>query len=204
MFRCFHCRLWRIKYRLGFTYDPAWNRGVTWSFIKKIIPRWSFLFMYYPAIRIYLKTGRHNICRAQNQKTTICLGNLLEYSACQGWWAVLLNSRTRKLSHWKFSLYTQLVLRFCINGKISEDLPAGNVENILPIYETHLLQSVQSTIFFPFSANIYLFKVNRNSRKRCEICSKLTIKIQEQRHRRTFFTRFTSVNVSSVNFKDFE
>ena len=63
---------------------------------------------------------------------------------------------------------------------------------------------VQSTIFFPFSANIYLFKVNRNSRKRCEICSKLTIKIQEQRHRRTFFTRFTSVNVSSVNFKDFE
>ena len=29
----------------------------------------------------------------------------------------------------------------------------------------------------------YMFKVNnRNTRKRCEICSKLTIKIPEQRH----------------------
>ena len=33
------------------------------------------------------------------------------------------------------------------------------------------------------SANIYLFKVNnRNTRKKCEICSKLTIKTPEQRH----------------------
>ena len=33
-----------------------------------------------------------------------------------------------------------------------------------------------------FPANIYLFKVNsRNTKKRCEICSKLTIKIPEQR-----------------------
>ena len=32
-------------------------------------------------------------------------------------------------------------------------------------------------------ASIYLFKVkNRNSRKRCEICSKLTIKTLERRH----------------------
>ena len=32
-------------------------------------------------------------------------------------------------------------------------------------------------------ANIYLFKVsNRNTRKKCEICSKLTIKTPEQRH----------------------
>ena len=31
-------------------------------------------------------------------------------------------------------------------------------------------------------ANIYLFKVNkRNTRKRCEICSKLTIKTPERR-----------------------
>ena len=31
--------------------------------------------------------------------------------------------------------------------------------------------------------NIYLFKVkNRDTRKRCEICSKLTIKTQERRH----------------------
>ena len=34
-----------------------------------------------------------------------------------------------------------------------------------------------------FPANIYLFKVNnRNTRKRCEICSKLTIKTPERRH----------------------
>ena len=33
-----------------------------------------------------------------------------------------------------------------------------------------------------FPANIYLFKFNkRNTRKRCEICSKLTIKTPEQR-----------------------
>ena len=33
-----------------------------------------------------------------------------------------------------------------------------------------------------FSANFYLFKVNnRNTRKRCEICSKLTIKTPERR-----------------------
>ena len=34
-------------------------------------------------------------------------------------------------------------------------------------------------------ANIYLFKVNnRSTRKRCEICSKFTIKTPERRHRR--------------------
>ena len=36
-----------------------------------------------------------------------------------------------------------------------------------------------------FLPNIYLFKVNnRNTRKRCEICLKLTIEIPERRHRR--------------------
>ena len=35
-----------------------------------------------------------------------------------------------------------------------------------------------------FLANIYLFKVNnRNSRKNCEICYKLTIKIPDRRQR---------------------
>ena len=34
-----------------------------------------------------------------------------------------------------------------------------------------------------YPGNIYLFKVNnRDTRKKCEICSKLTIKIMEQRH----------------------
>ena len=37
--------------------------------------------------------------------------------------------------------------------------------------------------FKPGPANIYLFKVNnRSTRKKCEICSKLTIKTPERRH----------------------
>ena len=36
-----------------------------------------------------------------------------------------------------------------------------------------------------YPANFYLFKVNnRNTPKRCEICSKLTIKTPERRRRR--------------------
>ena len=39
------------------------------------------------------------------------------------------------------------------------------------------------TRYLPISANIYLFKFNNtNTRKRCEICSKLTIITPEQRH----------------------
>ena len=52
------------------------------------------------------------------------------------------------------------------------------------------------------SANIYLFIVNnRNIRKRCEICSKLTMKTLERRHwhHRTYFTPFS--NVSTVEFE---
>ena len=38
-----------------------------------------------------------------------------------------------------------------------------------------------------FPSYIYLFKVNnRNTRTMCEICSKLTIKIPERRHRLGF------------------
>ena len=41
-----------------------------------------------------------------------------------------------------------------------------------------------------------MFKVsNRNTRKRCEICSKLTIKIPE---RKTYFTPFSSVSIVNV------
>ena len=69
------------------------------------------------------------------------------------------------------------------------------------------------------SANIYLFKVNnRNSRKRCEVCSKLTIKTPERRqwrHSGVFIVNFEhtssfsnvsivyfeKVNVSRVNYQ---
>ena len=38
-------------------------------------------------------------------------------------------------------------------------------------------------LYFKISVNIYLFKFNnRNTWKRCEICSNLTIKISERRH----------------------
>ena len=40
-------------------------------------------------------------------------------------------------------------------------------------------------VFESFSAMIYLFKVNnRNTIKKCEICSKFTIKTSDRRHRR--------------------
>ena len=43
----------------------------------------------------------------------------------------------------------------------------------------------QEPLFF-FAANIYLFKVNsRNTRKRCEISSELTIETPERRHWRS-------------------
>ena len=44
-------------------------------------------------------------------------------------------------------------------------------------------------------ANIYLFKVNnRNTRKRCEICSKLTIKTPERRRFGVFFANFEHIS----------
>ena len=49
--------------------------------------------------------------------------------------------------------------------------------------------------------NMYLLKVNnRNTRKRCKICSKLTTKTPEKRHRHTFtyFALFASVFIGYV------
>ena len=44
-------------------------------------------------------------------------------------------------------------------------------------------------------ANIYLVKVNnRNTRKRCEICSKLTIKTPERRQLRVFIGNFEYIS----------
>ena len=48
---------------------------------------------------------------------------------------------------------------------------------------------------FSFSADIYLFKVNcRNARKRCEICSKLTIKAPF--YFGTYFRTFSSLSIT--------
>ena len=56
--------------------------------------------------------------------------------------------------------------------------------------------------FQELPANIYLFKINnRNTRKRCEICSKLTIKSPERRHWLTLNIFHTFFCVSVVNFE---
>ena len=42
-----------------------------------------------------------------------------------------------------------------------------------------------SSLLYAYSAKIYLFKVNnKNTRKKCEICSKLTLKTPERCQRR--------------------
>ena len=81
-------------------------------------------------------------------------------------------------------------------------------------YDRDLLKEFRSIVndrlYQSFPANIYVLKVNnRNTRKRCEICSKLTIKIPEQRHwrRSTVFTvnlEHVSHLFSSVSIVDFE
>ena len=57
-------------------------------------------------------------------------------------------------------------------------------------------------------AGIYLLKVNnRNTRTRCEICSKLTIKIPERRQWRlsgVFIFNFEHVSCSSASIVNFE
>ena len=62
-----------------------------------------------------------------------------------------------------------------------------------------------------YPATIYLFKVsNRNTRERCEICSKLTIKIVEkcmkyvlrqQKNTRTMLMRRSGVFLVSIDFE---
>ena len=65
-----------------------------------------------------------------------------------------------------------------------------------------ILGIIESSILFYFlkehPINIYLFKVNnRNTRRRYEICSKLTIKLPERRHV-VSVVNFEQVNVSWV------
>ena len=50
------------------------------------------------------------------------------------------------------------------------------------------------SVSFTFLAGIYLFKVNkRNTKKRCAICSKLTIKTPESCHSGVFIANFEHV-----------
>ena len=53
--------------------------------------------------------------------------------------------------------------------------------------------------FSHYQGNIYLFiAYNRNTRIKCEMCSKLTIKTPEQRHSSVSIVDFEQLNVSWV------
>ena len=52
--------------------------------------------------------------------------------------------------------------------------------------DNYLKNSVSNCVNSKNPVNIYLFQVNRDARKMCEICSKLTIKTPEQRHWRRY------------------
>ena len=76
------------------------------------------------------------------------------------------------------------------------------------ILPTHFLSAYFRTLVAP--AGIYLFKVdNRNTRTRCEVCSKLTIKTPERPHWRpsgVFIVNFEHIytSCSSVSVVNFE
>ena len=62
----------------------------------------------------------------------------------------------------------------CVQGVIVFE---PEIKNLELVSSTHLRRALS------VPANISLFKVNnRNTRKRCEICSKLTIKTPERRY----------------------
>ena len=65
----------------------------------------------------------------------------------------------------------------------------------LETYSTPKLSKyvTSSSVTYRYPANIYLFKVNYgNTRKRCEICSKLAIKTPERRH--VFIANFEHIS----------
>ena len=64
------------------------------------------------------------------------------------------------------------------------ELQKNNLYRALVLYQTWKIQKYLLSVI---PANIYLFKVNnKNTRKRCQICSKLTIKTPERRDWRQF------------------
>ena len=76
---------------------------------------------------------------------------------------------------------------FKVNNKDTRKIV--NLKNISHIFRVFLLLALSIYIFTGLLENslipgkIYLFKItSRNTRKRCEKCSKLTIKITERQH----------------------
>ena len=73
---------------------------------------------------------------------------------------------------------------------INSNLPRKVVDNNAEIFEEKQITNEFNNFLInvgPSPVGIYLLKVNnRNTRTRCEICSKLTIKTSERRHWRRF------------------
>ena len=109
---------------------------------------------------------------------------------------------------WKQKVYQHIGGVFiCLNDQVYILGNLANSENINEQCQTWSLSKKRSQLrcfqenFLRASndtTNIYLFKVNnKNTTKRCEICSKLTIKTPERRHWR----HWRSSSVFIVNFE---
>ena len=89
--------------------------------------------------------------------------------------------------------------KFPINVSIKMGL--GNIVVFFCYFEQVFIYFVQKRIWNPISAGIYLLKViNRNTRTRWQICSKLTIKTPERRHWRPSGVFMLTLNIFHTLF----
>ena len=91
------------------------------------------------------------------------------------------------------------MVAFCFRVTLKHDL--AEKDKLLVKLKENLATAtsvrLRSIFFFTMNspANIYLSKVyNRIARKRCEICSKLTIKVPERRHSGVFIVNFEHIS----------
>ena len=73
-------------------------------------------------------------------------------------------------------------------------------ETINDLETVSLVNGLKGELKIHYQVNIYLSKVkNKNTGKKCEICSKLTIKTLEERHWRVFIVH-TTLNILHTIF----
>ena len=89
-------------------------------------------------------------------------------------------------------IFVSKVIKTCAAGQKLCFFSSGSLERDFKTTNKNLVSASQSLLN---TAGNYMFKVNnRNTRTRCEICSKLTLKIPEQRH-------WCRCGVFTVNFE---
>ena len=101
-----------------------------------------------------------------------------------------LTTKTQERCHWHrfvsllltLTIFSHLFLMFPLLT-LSINLFAGKFITLKSHYRRYRLKRINYALSQnKFTAYIYLFKVNnRKTRRRCEICSKLTIKTEERR-----------------------